>query len=279
MNNRALTLSVLMGVVAFFFIQSYVSSIEQEAEKKFGTKVLVVVAKKDIGEAQTLDETMLTLKAIPKKFLEPSAISFEANAEDPSVARDMTALSGTVALIPISSGEQITYNKITEAGLRTGLSPQVTPGKRAFSVPVSETTGVGKLVKPGDRVDVVAVLSTGSGSQNQTVRTILQDVPILAVGRSVTNNVPRILERRPGSKNTSVRNLNEFDGFASVTLEIDPSDTQMLSLILANRNNLITLSLRNSDDNERMALGGASMRDFVGVETLPNSAPTRTRSR
>ena len=36
MDNRALTLSVVMAILAVFFVQSYVSSIEEETRKKFG---------------------------------------------------------------------------------------------------------------------------------------------------------------------------------------------------------------------------------------------------
>ena len=74
MNNRALTLSLVMAILAVFFVQSYVSNVEDEAKKKFGTEVLAVTAKRDIHEAEDIDETMLELKPVPKRFLEPGAI-------------------------------------------------------------------------------------------------------------------------------------------------------------------------------------------------------------
>ena len=77
MNNRAVTMSILMAIIAVFFVQSYVSSIEDKARRNFGDEVLVVTAKRDIREMATLDETMFTLKPVPKLYLEPSAISFD----------------------------------------------------------------------------------------------------------------------------------------------------------------------------------------------------------
>lgn len=277
MNNRAVLLSVVMAVIAVLFVQGYVSSIEDEAEKKFGTSVLVVVASKDIGEAETIDETMLKLNPIPKKFLDPSSVFFEASKDDPKVEKDLKTLVGTVALIPIKTGEQITYNKITEPGLRTGLSPQVTPGRRAFSIPVSETTGVGKLVKPGDRVDVVVVIDMGGGNQTRVAKTVLQDVIVLAVGRNVTNNIPRVVEKQFGSKTTKIRNLSDFDGFTSVTLEVDPGEAQMLSLMVANRNNLLNLVLRNNDDTERVPAATTSLKDVMGMDVLSNGVSSRPK--
>ena len=75
MNNRALTLSLVAAGLAVFFIQSYVSSIEENVSKRFGTEVLVVTAKKDIKELETIEETALEFQMIPKKFLQPSAPS------------------------------------------------------------------------------------------------------------------------------------------------------------------------------------------------------------
>jgi hypothetical protein len=70
-------------------VQSYVSSIEENAQKKFGTEVLVVTAKRDIKEAESINKTMLELTLKPARFLEPSALSFakkEADKEDSHIA-------------------------------------------------------------------------------------------------------------------------------------------------------------------------------------------------
>lgn len=264
MNNRALTLSVIMALLAVFFVDSYVTSIEEQAKKEFGTEVLVAVAQKDIPEMETINETMLELKPIPKKFLEPAALSY--TDERTKAEREMRQLSGNVAVVPIKKGEQITYNKITEPSLRTGLSPQVTPGRRAIAVPVNEVTGVAKLVKPGDRVDLIAIIDAGSGKEGKFAKTVLQDVVVLAVGRNVTNNVARIIERDPASKVNKIRSLTDYDGFASVTLEVEPSQAQTLALLMASGNNSLTLSLRNNDDSDRNAMPGVSMYDVMGSD-------------
>ncbi len=232
MNNRALSLSLIMAVIAVFFVHSYVTSIEDNARKKFGVDTLVVTAKRDIKEMSTLDETMFELTRVPKKFLEPASISFQKTKDTKSLSKNLKDLSGLVAVVPIKKGEQITYNKITEPNLRTGLAPQVTPGRRAVSLSVTDITGVSKLVKPGDRVDVLASIDIGGKQKNRMIKTILQDVPVLAVGRNVTNNIPRIVELDGSGKKTRVRSLTQFAGFASVTVEVEPVDAQKIGLIL-----------------------------------------------
>ncbi len=264
MNNKALTLSLAMAALAVFFVQSYVSSIEEEAKKKFGTAVLVVKAKKDIKEQETINEKMLELSEIPAKFLEPNAISFAKGEIEKETSQGLRVIVNNVALVPIKAGEQITTNKITEPSIRTGLSPQVTPGKRAVSVPVSEVTGVSKLVKPGDRVDLIAVLDRGSGKENRVVKTILQDVVVLSIGRHVTNNLARVVEADPYGGKEKIRPLSEDTSFTSVAVEVDPTQAQMLTLILANGENSISLALRNNDDTERTGIAGMTADDVLG---------------
>lgn len=266
MNNKALTLSVVMAAFAVFFVQSYVESIEEEAKEKFGTEVLVVTAKQDIKEMATINETMLELTPVPKRFLEPAAISFTTNKQDEAVVKNMKKLAGTVAVVPVKKGEQITYNKLTAPSLRTGLAPQVTPGRRAVALAVNEVSGVAKLVKPGDRVDIIAVLDVAGARDSKLVKTILQDVVVLAVGRNVTNNIPRLIERDPSSNQTKIRSLTQYDGFASVTIEVDPAQAQGLALITSDRNAVLTLSLRNNDDTDRTSLSGMTIWDILGSD-------------
>ena len=263
MNNKALTLSLFIAVFAIFMVNSYVSSIEDGARKKFGTEVLVVKAKRDIKEQETINETLLELSLVPKKFLEPASVYFEKSEEDKETSRSMKALAGAIAIVPIRKGEQITYNKMTEPGIRTGLSPQIAPGRRAMSIPVSEITGVAKLVKPGDRVDLIAVIDMGGGKENKIAKTVLQDIVVLAVGRNVTNNVARLVELDGGKE--KVKSLTEDFSFNSVTLEVEPLQAQTLALILGG-DGAITLSLRNNDDTERTVLNSTMQGDILGAD-------------
>lgn len=278
MNNKALTLSVVMGVLAVVFVQSYVSSIEEAARKRFGTEVLVVSAKQDIKEMDTIDETMLDLKPIPKTFLEPAAVSFVKGQEEDVVAAKLKEMSGVVAIVPIKAGEQVTLNKITEPSLRTGLSPQITPGRRALTVPVTETSGVGKLVKPGDRVDLMAIVEIQGNSRSNPLgariaKTILQDVVVLAVGRNVTNNVARVVEPDGFVKGkTKIRSLTSYDQFTSVTVEVEPVQAQMLGLVVSGAGTIL-LTLRNNDDTDRVTLSGMTMADVLGVDAAKVAPP------
>jgi pilus assembly protein CpaB len=269
MNNKAMSLSLIMAGIAVWFVMSSVSSIEDEAKKKFGEEVTVLVAKSDIKEMDTILDTMIEPRQVPQRFVEPTAIAFNAVVGESAKEYEMEIkkIIGSVSIVPIKKGEQIALNKITEPNMRTGLAPQVAPGKRAISIPASEIESVSKLVKPGDRVDMIAVIDLGSGAggrENKVAKTILQDVVVLAVGRNITNNIARRVDPDGNNGKVRVRSLTEYDGFSSLTIEVDPAQAQLIAAITASSSNKIILSLRNNDDTDRLNLSSVRANDAIG---------------
>lgn len=266
MNNRAMTMALIIAAFATMLVWSYIDDVEVRAQKQFGSKINVVVAKRPIEEGATIDETMIDLKAMPETFKEPGSIAFVKGKDDAEVQKSFQSLYNTVALVPLKEGEQISFTKVSEPGVRTGLSPQVAPGRRAISVSVSEQTAVSKLIKPGDRVDLIAVLDSGGSSKREKLaKTLFQDIVVLSVGKNVTNNIPRevILE---GNK-TRVKTLSSDTTYNTVTVELEPAQVEKLALLIASGENSILFSLRNNDDNERQNLPGATYFElFQGVE-------------
>lgn len=262
MNNKAFTMSLAMALAAVMMIYSYIDSREKEWAKRYGDEVPVVIAKRDIGELESIKESMLEVRNVPKDY------------RMPGYTTDKKDVVGFIALVPIRKGEQFTNNKIGGLGMRTGLSRQVAPGKRAVSLSVSEISGVSKLIKPGDRVDLIVTMdppgATGKGSQIS--RTVLQDVPVLAVGKFVTSHVPRRVERDESGREI-VKNLQENDTYSTITLEVDPPNAQLLAYINGVGGAQITLSLRNNDDTERVILTSTTARDLLGADPASARAP------
>ena len=277
MNSRAMTLSVIMAGIAVFFVMSSVSSIEEDAKKKFGNEVTVLVAKSDIKEMDTIVDGMVEPRVFPRNFVEPAAIALSSVLKEDSVDYQAEAkrIMGKIAIVPIKKGDQLSVNKISEPSLRTGLAPQVTPGKRAITISVDEMSSVGKLIKPGDRVDMIAVVDAGNGTRESKVaKTLLQDVVILAVGRNITNNLARKIETDPSSGRPRVRSLTEYDGYSSVTVEVEPAQAQLLAAIMVGSSNKLILTLRNNDDTDRTNLATSRAFDAIGSDVrAPAAAP------
>lgn len=125
-----------------------------------------------------------------------------------------------------------------------------------------------KLVKPGDRVDVVAVVDMGGGKENRIAKTVLQDVVVLSVGKHVTNNLPRVVEMDPFTGKDKVRSLSDDSSFATITLEVDPAQAQALALLSANGDNALNLVLRNNDDTDRVQVGSTMLIDVLGTDAV-----------
>lgn len=261
MNNRAFTISFIVALVAVAMIYSYVSSTEDTLKQSYGAEKTVVVAKTDIRELDLLNETNLTLQSVPDKYVQPG------------VAPTIDDLKGSLAIAPILKGEQVTRTKVTQLGARTGLSRQVAPGKRAVTVMVTEDKGVSHLIKPGDRVDILARIEMQPGHKEKTeVRTVLQDVLVLATGKYIANTIPGILEADPLNKNgkrTTV-NLTEYNTYSNITIEVDPVQAQQIIFIESTLDG-VYLTLRNNDDNMKEDMGNATFADVLGATNASGS--------
>lgn len=276
-----MTLSLVMAVLAVFFVQSYVQSLEEEQKRKFGSEVIVVVAKQNIKEMDTIVETMLEVKSIPDRFKDPNAVPYEKAEVDEKTkktyGRGLKEWAGYIALVSIKAGEQITYTKITEPNIRSGLSPQITPGRRAIAISVSDRTAVAKLVKPGDRVDLIGVVDLGGGKANKVAKVLLQDVVVLATGKNINNNAARLIEMDTVTNKPKIQNLAEDTSFSSVTLEVDPIQAEMMVLVVANGDTALSLALRNNDDTDRTPIPSMNYNDVLGLDLSKARAPAGTK--
>jgi pilus assembly protein CpaB len=241
MNSRAFTTSLLLAALAVAMIWSYIESRETELQSDYGNQTPVVIAKEDIKELEIIDDRKVQLINIPSKFQMPGHFK---RVED---------LYNTIASVPIKKGEQITVPRVTYPGSQSGLSRQISIGKRAMSIQVTEGQAVSRLIKPGDRVDVLALVDYAAGKKEKLkVKTVLQDVIVLSTGLFITNSVPIINIK--DEKDSRQMKLNNYTNFNTVTLELTPFEVQKM-VFLISAGNGIYLSLRNNDDKtvERIA--------------------------
>lgn len=252
MNTRALTLAFVIALIAMTMVYSYIDDQKSVLIKQYGILSSVVVAKVDIQELELIDDSKVEIKTVPENFLSPGHF------------KSVKEIENTIATVPIIKGEQVTRPRVTYPGIKTGLSRQVAVGKRAVAIDVNERDGVGRLIKPGDRVDVIASIDISQGQRKdlQKSRTILQDVLILSTGMSMTNSIPIYGVETP--KVIRAMNLNTYSAYNTVTLELDPYDVQKLAYVYAFGNGKLSLSLRNNSDKEPVRLRATQIYDVLG---------------
>ncbi|MAZ48722.1 MAG: Flp pilus assembly protein CpaB [Halobacteriovoraceae bacterium] len=252
MNNRAFTLSLLIAGIAIFMVSSYIDGREADFKKRYGDMRQVVIASEEIQELETIDSKKLKVVTVPGKYVMPDAFT---KIED---------LNFAIASTPIKPNEQITPPRVSFPNQKTGLARQVSQGKRAFSVAVSEDQAVGKLIKPGDRVDILAPINYGGGRiERSKVKTVIQDVYVLATGKRITREVPlvglQVDDKIKGLK------LNNYTDFNNVTLELSPYDVQKI-IFLTQYSSGIYLSLRSNNDKNQERIGATSLFDVLGED-------------
>lgn len=270
-SNQTRTLWIAIGaaVFAMFLIYSYSQEKKAEYDKKYGSTKRVVVATKDILEMSTIDDTMIEIIEKPIDFIQPGAL------EDPEDA------VGLVAAAPIKKGEEVLTTKLLAPGPNTGLSLQISPGNRAVTIPITDVSGVAKLIRPGDHIDIITALQVGSGNNRKTeVKTLLQDVPVLAAGVHITNHIPRALEVSEDGKTAHFRNLRGDLSFTTITIETSPNLAQDLIYIMAANPGSIYTVLRNPNDKSSIRLPISNETSVLGRRAFnqprqPSSFPNR----
>lgn len=153
---------------------------------------------------------------------------------------------------------------MTYPGAQSGLSRQISIGKRALSVQVTEDKSVSRLLKPGDRVDVLALVDYAAGKKEKLkVKTVLQDVLVLSTGLYVTNSVPLVNVK--SDTDTRQMKLNSYTNYNTVTLELSPFEVQKM-VFLVSAGNGIFLSLRNNDDKTVERIQATRLYDVLGED-------------
>lgn len=253
MNSRAFTTSLILAGLAVFMIYTYIDSRETEMVSEYGNLSPVVVAKEDIKELEIIDDRKVKIENVPARYQMPGRFT---RVED---------LYNTIAATPIKKGEQITAPRVTYPGAQSGLSRQISIGKRAFSIQVGEAQAVSRLLKPGDRVDVLSMVDYAAGKKDKLkIKTVLQDVLILSTGLYVTNSVPLVNLKGDGSESRAMK-LNNYTNYNTVTLELTPFEVQKMVFIVASGNPLY-LTLRNNDDKTVERISATRLFDVLGED-------------
>lgn len=216
----------------------YILSMQLKREREETVYVSVVVAKDNLAVGTVIDETMITYKKIPPKYVQSGAVP-EVHADE---------VFGKVVKYPIVSGEPVVSERIGEQGeAATGLSSLVNSGMRAYSLAVETDSGVAGMILPGNRVDILYSYEEplpgeeGTSARRYRCRAdyILKSIEVLAVDQK-TDNV-----------RTDV--MGDLMLYESVTLSVTPQDAIMLAAYqqsIQNGTGKIRLLLRKPGDQE-----------------------------
>ena len=119
-----------------------------------------------------------------------------------------------VVLTPIAAREPLLPTKLSGPGARASVAAEITDGLRAYTIKVTDVTGVGGHALPGDRVDVVLLrdLTPHGPIRSYLSEVVLQNVRVLAVDLNAD-----LAANKPATPTTA-------------TLEVSVEDSQKLAV-------------------------------------------------
>ena len=129
----------------------------------------IVVAKTDIATRALLTADMLGVQSYPKNLVPAGALTNAADAV------------GQTTLSAIPSGAAVVRTQLVSANGRTGASVTVEKGKVLVAFPTTDPLTVAGLVKPGDRIDVLATVTSGTGELSRKTQTTVQNLEVIDV--------------------------------------------------------------------------------------------------
>lgn len=230
MNRRALIIALVLAALGAFLLMLYQQRFEREASG--GERIRVLVALKPIEHGKPLTEELLDTRDIPQAYVEDRAIR----------AIDKTKILGLKLSVSLQPQQTLMWTDLVGGSEeRRDPATLVQPGNRAVTIRASRddanTTG---LIRPGNYVDVIAVLPQPGAPDARSAVVLLQRVLVLAVGAETS---PDAIDVSPD------RMRNDRD--AMLTLSTTISEAQLLALAM-DKGRLV-VALRNPSDQPRPA--------------------------
>ncbi|WP_374574400.1 Flp pilus assembly protein CpaB [Phenylobacterium sp.] len=214
--------------------------------------VPVVVAAKAIAYGERLQASHLKVAQYPQGAVPEGAFStIEAVLKQDGGG-------APVAITPMAEREPLLPAKLSGPGARASVAAEIAEGMRAYTIRVTDVSGVGGHALPGDHVDVILTrdLSKDQEHRNLVSQVVIQNVRVLGVD----------LNADPTSTKAVMPN--------TATLEVDMADAQKLSV--ASDLGTLSLALRRTGSTEVDKV--APLRSGQVVSGAPAGAPGPARA-
>lgn len=171
MNLRALAFAFVVAAVSGTLLVLYLRKLEVETSG--GSPVRVLMAVKPIDPGAPLTDDMLVVRAIPQAYVESRAIR----------ESDRARVLGLKMETPVKAQQTLMWTDLALAtDDRRYLSDLVQPGMRAVPIRGTGEDHSFSLIRPGDRVDVVANLPDPAVDHGRVAVLVAQNLLVLAVG-------------------------------------------------------------------------------------------------
>ncbi|HEX3039426.1 MAG TPA: Flp pilus assembly protein CpaB [Caproiciproducens sp.] len=229
-------LATALGVYLFF------SSVNKPSKI---VRTTVVVAAKDIKANTTITGDMVTVSEIETEAVLPNAV------------RDLPLAVGAVMKTDAVVGEQILSDRLIKAGKTDSqtLAYSITPGMRAITIAVDNTKGLSGLIKPENRIDLIAQFQVDAQAEKSASSSAVKNTPMSKI---LLQNIKVLATDQTLSKDAKTNS----SGYSAITLEVTPQ--QAVELSFAAKNASLQAILRSPIDNKQVEVPHITQQDVIG---------------
>lgn len=254
MNRKALLIAAVSAALGLVLLLMYQRRFETEAAG--GTPVPILVAVADLAVGEAITEAKLGVRNVP-----------EAYVEDRHIRRaDLRRVIGVRVAGGVRANQAILWSDLaTSSDARRDLSTLVRSGMRAITIRADNTSNFGGLIRPGDRVDVLATMARTNTEGDRVTLPVLQNVLVLAAGRDTGGEAQAA---RQGSQSGS--SVTESTSQVTLMATID----EAALLVFAQDRGRLSLVLRNPDDIAVVeGLPPTSINDLIQAQGRAHATP------
>jgi pilus assembly protein CpaB len=220
--------AVVLGLIATWVTTQYLKTrearIEAEAKKRAsgGTTVEVVVPRRNLPKGAVVDGGSMAAREVVADTIYDETV----------LASDFGKVQGAKLARPVEQGRPLRRSDLDIRAKE--FSETLADGMRAITIEIDEINSIAQMVRVGNRLDLMLIVSDGDGG-GQQVLSLLQKVKIIATGQIITRPGPT-----DGTQPTAVQR------YSNVTFEVTPEDAARIAL--AQQMGKIRAVLRSDED-------------------------------
>jgi len=260
-----LAIGVVLGIVTAALMNLYITDLERSLVSQ---PFLRLKAEVSVAKGEVITTSMLESVGLPEKFSNLRRVAVPANNQSAT----LLASGKGIATTDIQAGSFLLYEHIVQSPTASFAS-MIETDKRAISIPVNSISAVSYFIGPGSYVDILTTFeltrnvsadSVGQGSPESrqpaasdfgmntpriVTRTLLQNIKVMAVGRSVS----------AGNK------IDKADTYSTVTFEVTPTEAEILTFALSQADGGLSLVLRNPANTETIDVPDVGWEELMRI--------------
>ena len=203
----ALGVAIILGVVAVFLANSYLTGRERQLAASPEGMVRVAVATAPLAYGTDITPDKVKFVQYPQASLPPGTFK--------SMAELLPEGKRRVVLRPIQVNQPLMAADLSGEGQKASIAALLPDGMRAATVSINDVSGVAGFVKPNDTVDVLItrqpIGGDGAAQGRQVTDVLLQNIRVIAMDQAAASNGQPAVSR-------------------TATLELTPIDAQKIAL-------------------------------------------------